>query len=79
MVYRGDAVPDLAGHYVYADYCAGWIRSFRYDGAAAREQREWPVGEIGAILGFGSDAAGELYVLSLASGTGRVYRVVDSP
>src|SRR6185295_15178485 len=29
FVYRGAAIPDLQGHYFYADYCSGWVRSFR--------------------------------------------------
>src|SRR6476469_2951873 len=28
-VYRGAAIPALQGHYFYADYCSGWVRSFR--------------------------------------------------
>ena len=31
-VYRGTAIPDLAGTYFYSDYCGGWVRSFRYVG-----------------------------------------------
>jgi len=72
LVYRGAAIPSLVGHYLYADYCAGWIRSFRYDGAAANDQRELVAGGAGNILSFGQDAAGELYVLS---SNGRVYRI----
>src|SRR5690606_13451327 len=60
------------GHYLYADYCAGWIRSFRYDGTAATDQRELVAGGAGNILSFGQDAAGEVYVLS---SNGRVYRI----
>jgi glucose/arabinose dehydrogenase len=28
-VYRGAAIPSLQGSYFYADYCRGWVRSFR--------------------------------------------------
>ena len=72
LVYRGSAIPSLVGHYLYADYCAGWIRSFRYDGAAATDERELVAGGAGNILSFGQDAAGEVYVLS---SNGRVYRI----
>lgn len=72
VVYRGAAIPALVGHYVYADYCVGWIRSFRYDGGV-EDAAEWDVGDIGAITSFGTDAAGELYVLTAG---GRVYRVM---
>jgi glucose/arabinose dehydrogenase len=70
-VYRGRSLPALVGHYFYADYCRGWIRSFRYDEGKAEERRDWELGSIGQILSFGEDSAGELYLLS---GGGRVYR-----
>jgi hypothetical protein len=72
-VYRGRRLPDLVGHYFYADYCAGWIRSFRYAEGRAHQHRQWQVGRVGDVLSFGEDAAGELYVLSA---DGRVYRLV---
>ena len=34
LVYRGSAIPRLAGHYFYGDFCSGWIRSFVYMTAA---------------------------------------------
>jgi glucose/arabinose dehydrogenase len=73
-VYRGSAIPAIAGHYFYADYCGGWVRSFRNDSGEPTEQREWEFGDVGNILSFGQDAAGELYVLSA---NGRVYRMVE--
>jgi glucose/arabinose dehydrogenase len=75
-VYRGAMLPALRGHYFYADYCRGWVRSFSYTAAGtATEQRQWPFGNIGNITSFGVDGAGELYVL--ASG-GTVYRMVPA-
>ena len=38
-VYRGSAIPELDGHYFYADWCGGWIRSFRYDDGRRRCDR----------------------------------------
>lgn len=77
-VYRGAAIPELRGHYFYSDYCQGWLRSFRYTGGAATDKRSWDVGDLGNVLSFGQDGAGELYVLSA---TGRVYRIakVEGP
>lgn len=72
FVYRGRALPSLVGHYVYADYCSGWIRSFRMQDATVTEQRTWDVPHVPSITSFGLDARGELYVLS---GNGDVYRV----
>ncbi|HEU4453702.1 MAG TPA: PQQ-dependent sugar dehydrogenase [Longimicrobium sp.] len=70
-VYRGRAIPALRGHYFYGDFCAGWVRSFRYAGGQATDERSWEFGDVGNILTFGEDAAGELY---LGSSNGRVYR-----
>jgi len=72
-VYRGNNLPALRGHYFYADYCSGWVRSFRYDNGVATDRREWPDLSTGEnITSFGEDAAGELYIVT--SG-GRVYRL----
>lgn len=75
FVYRGQAIPELVGHYFYADWCGGWVRSFRYLDGEATEARDWSadVGEIGQVNSFGLDAAGELY---LATHEGSVYRIV---
>jgi glucose/arabinose dehydrogenase len=73
-VYRGAAIPALQGHYFYGDYCSGWVRSFRVQDGKAVEQTQWPtLAPGGAVLSFGEDQAGELYVLSA---TGTVSRIV---
>jgi len=72
FVYRGSAMPDLAGHYFFADYCAGWIRSFRYTGGNVVEIEDWGL-SAGRVQSFGRDAAGELYVLNAG---GEVQRIV---
>ena len=73
-VYRGAAIPELQGHYFYADFCSGWVRSFRFQDGAAVDQADWPtLRPGGSISSFGEDAAGELYVLDAG---GSVYRIV---
>jgi glucose/arabinose dehydrogenase len=72
FVYRGAAIPELHGHYFYSDFCAGWLKSFRLSGGAATDHRDWDIGSIGNVLSFGSDATGELYMLT---GSGRAYRI----
>jgi len=76
-VYRGDAMPALAGTYFYSDYCSGWLRSFRYDPAQdlAVEQREWAIPDLGSVYSFGRDADGELYILAGS----RVFRIDPAP
>lgn len=64
FVYRGSRIPAIVGHYFYSDYCRGWLRSFRWDGGAAVDHRDWEVASPGSVVSFGTDADGELYVLS---------------
>ena len=72
-VYRGQAIPELAGTYFYGDYCDGWIRSFVYQGGTATNASSWPSLDTGQqITSFGEDARGEIYVV-LAGGT--IYRI----
>jgi glucose/arabinose dehydrogenase len=64
-VYRGSTIPELAGTYFYGDYCAGWVRSFRYANGQAMEHTTWASLETGGgLASFGQDAAGELYIIS---------------
>ena len=49
--------PELAGRYFYSDYCAGFIRSFRYVSSQAVEQVDWNVPSVGQVLSFGEDAS----------------------
>lgn len=73
VVYRGEAIPELLGHYFYSDYCAGYIRSFLYDDGVATETREWTeqVGNLGGMISFGRSASGEVYVMNATT----VYRI----
>lgn len=73
FVYRGAALPELAGRYLYSDYCKGFLKSFLYANGTLSEAKDWAVGDIGAVPAFGQDGAGELYMLS---GAGKVYQVV---
>jgi glucose/arabinose dehydrogenase len=75
LVYRGARIPALRGHYLFSDYCSGWLRSFRYDGGRVRDLRAWRVGDAGQVSSFGEDAAGEAYVVSH---DGRVFRIVPA-
>jgi glucose/arabinose dehydrogenase len=84
FVYRGSAIPELWGHYFYADWCNGWIRSFRYDNGQITDQRDWStdmqasfdqIPEVNYILisSFGLDANGELLVVD---SDGTIFRMV---
>ena len=72
FVYRGRAIPDLQGAYLYSDYCAGWIRAVRVAGGKVRDRADLGI-SASEVASFGEDADGELYVLSLG---GKVWRLV---
>lgn len=74
-VYRGQAAPAIQGTYFYADFCAGFVRSFRFNNGSALEQRDWPLLAAPSITSFGQDGVGELYVLSR---DGTVSRIVPN-
>jgi glucose/arabinose dehydrogenase len=72
-VYRGAAIPALQGHYFYADFCRGWVRSFRLQDGQAVESQQWSaLAPGGSITSFGQDAAGELYVLTAEGQVSRI-------
>jgi glucose/arabinose dehydrogenase len=73
-VYRGRAVPALRGRYVFADFCAGNVTSFRV--ARGRAQGLRLEARLGTLVSsFGEDARGELYVCSYTYSTSSVFRI----
>jgi glucose/arabinose dehydrogenase len=71
-VYRGAAIPELAGRYFYSDYCAGFLRSFLAADRTVTEQREWAVPKTAQATSFGRDGQGELYVI----GANAIWKIV---
>jgi glucose/arabinose dehydrogenase len=62
-VYRGTAIDGLQGHYLYSDYCAGFLKSFRFDNGTATDQHDRGL-TASQVTSFGRDFAGELYLMS---------------
>jgi len=60
-VYRGTAIEGLQGHYLYSDYCAGFLKSFRYSSGTVVDQKDWGL-SAGNVTSFGQDIDGELYI-----------------
>ncbi len=75
-VYRGAVIPEIAGHYFFADFCSGRLESFRYADGAATELTDWTeqLGGNGPITSFGLDSAGELYYTTIEGGLFRITR-----
>lgn len=78
-VYRGDAITELRGWYLFSDYCSGLVFGIRSDApeTAGGERAAAPrvLLETGAtVSSFGEGADAELYLADHASGT--IYRIV---
>ncbi len=77
-VYRGTAIPELQGEYIFGDYSTGQVWGMRHDGADVTALRRLPSLRprrlLPTIASFGEDADGELYVVSWLSGN--IYKIV---
>jgi hypothetical protein len=73
-VVRDPALPDLAGHYVYGDYCLGRVYAARLTAAGASSVRALDLPAVSQLSSFGEDACGRVYVTAL---TGAVSRLTD--
>ncbi|RDD87045.1 sugar dehydrogenase [Streptomyces parvulus] len=70
-VYRGQAVADLVGQYVYSDYCDGTLRSLEIENGQVTAEHDLGVSG-GEVVSFAQDGDGELYALAIG---GTVWRV----
>ena len=70
-VYTGEAIAELYGAYLYADYCNGLLRGLVVDDGEVVEQADLGV-DGGQVVSFAEDADGELYLLDLG---GSVFRL----
>ncbi len=73
-VYRGAALPDLEGAYVFADYNSGRVWALVHDGSEVVSHVQ--IATATSPTAFGEDEAGELYLTSIE---GRVWRLEEAP
>lgn len=70
-IYEGSAIPDLQGMYVFADYCRGRLMGLDVDGTTVTDVHR--LGPRTPLVGsIGTDADGELYLLTLEEGIKKV-------
>ena len=75
-VYRGTLNPAVNGTYFYADFCAGFVRSFLLQNGQPGSQTDWPLLNPGGLItSFGEDALGELYLMTQG---GSLFRIVPN-
>ncbi len=78
-VYRGKEIPELQGAYVYGDYISTKIWGLRYDDAKKRVVANQPIADQNAaILSFGEDERGEIYLLTTSVGNAAVLKFVKA-
>ncbi|MEL6985270.1 MAG: PQQ-dependent sugar dehydrogenase, partial [Actinomycetota bacterium] len=72
-VYRGQALPELAGAYLFGDYCVGELIALRDlgDGSILVGDVVTDRG-VGQIVSFAEDGDGELYVLGAGGSVSRL-------
>ncbi|POG43202.1 sugar dehydrogenase [Streptomyces sp. ZL-24] len=71
FVYRGEAIADLAGSYVYSDYCDGTLRTLKIENGEVTAEGDLGV-QGGEVISFVEAGDGELYVLSIG---GQIHRL----
>ena len=77
-VYRGRALPDMVGRYLYTDVASANLWALEVDSSGRFVGNTVVAGNLNATFSLGEDEAGELYA---ASQDGTIYRFVpsDSP
>ncbi|HUG85121.1 MAG TPA: PQQ-dependent sugar dehydrogenase, partial [Euzebya sp.] len=72
VVYRGQAIPELYGAYLYSDLCRNSIRAILVQDGQVTQDTDLGI-SVGSPVGFGIDHAGEVHVMSLG---GAVVKIV---
>lgn len=76
-VYRGSAIPELAGAYLYADYVSGKMWALWYDAEKKKvtANREIPLPKSIPVMSFGEDERGETYFTTFSSDGQGIYKL----
>lgn len=77
LVYAGEALPALTGHFLYGDLCSGILRTVQADAGDVVAELDLTdqVGSVGGLIGIGEDAHGEPL---LGFQDGRLLRLVPA-
>ncbi|MFC9859194.1 MULTISPECIES: PQQ-dependent sugar dehydrogenase [unclassified Streptomyces] len=70
-VYRGEAIPDLQGQYVFSDYCDGTVRALQLENGEVTGVSDLGVNG-GEVVSFVQGGNGELYVLDIGGTVSRI-------
>jgi glucose/arabinose dehydrogenase len=79
-VYRGKAIPELDGAYLYADYVSNKLWALWYD--AEKKQvtanREIALPKPVPVMSFGSDESGEVYFTTYSDNNQAIYKIAPA-
>lgn len=78
-VYRGKKLPQLEGHYLYADYVSGKIWALKYDTKTKTVLANRSIAYDGAalpVISFGEDEDGEVYFNTVSSTGQGIFKFV---
>lgn len=73
-VYRGQALPDLQGKYLFGDFCTGFIWTLTQEEDGRFQMERLLRQEDMRLASFALDAEGEIYAIDVAFGT--IYKLV---
>ncbi len=75
VVYRGCAMPEIRGTYLFTDWQGKWFQSFNVNGSSIIniEDRTGEMTDQGRVTSFGTDARGEIYMCAQTQGA--LYKV----
>ena len=77
FVYRGTAIPELVGTYLYTDYYPGPLTALTYDPLTGAADPTDLIDNTGfAVSSFAQDTHGELYLLAYSDGA--IYQIVPN-
>ncbi|MCC9607058.1 PQQ-dependent sugar dehydrogenase [Blastopirellula sp. JC732] len=76
VVYRGTAVPELVGKYLYADYVTGKVWALDYDLEAKKVKGNYRIANSSnpPVVTFGQDESGDVIVSAIFGEFGTLYR-----
>lgn len=77
FVYRGKKIPELQGHYLYADYISGKVYALNYDHKTNKVLGNYSIpSPMFPIITFGEDEEGEAY-FAVVTGNGKgIYKLL---
>ena len=74
-VYHGSRLPELEGHYLYADYVTNKLWALKYDETAKRVVANHPIPDTGVpVMSFGEDEAGDVYFMTYSAQNKGIWR-----